>query len=120
MTLSDLTDPMVRALLDPRAVAGADWSEAVRAGLVTALGGESHVTTVGADLLAEAQRIAEGLSPSMWDVLEAVPDESCYFRGIFHRSTLQALHGRDLVAMTVAFVKCKPLGRLVLALRERS
>lgn len=116
MTLADLTDAHVRALLDPDGCSVEDWEETVAAGLAFRDHGYSHPTTKA--LLAEAQRIADALFPD--EVATLREDTTCFYlddaRVPEQHGLLRRLPGHH----AIGGYEVTPAGRLVLALRERS
>lgn len=124
--LASLTDAHVRALLDPGGCSDEDFMDAAAAGLVVAevsinacdypeRRGSRH-TDDGDRILAEAQRIAEGLDDVEAEMLGGV--------GIFHINRARRLIAIGLIIEKVpppyGDHRVSPAGRLVLALRERS
>lgn len=134
ITLAELTDPMVRALLNPPGCSEEDFREAQRAGLVSSVPDPGlgrrlcpALDSVGADILAEAQRIMDVLTDDDVEVLKSDPTAL--------RSVMQSVKwGAEMTAMVSKMRDAglmrdcpisdrptkTPAGRLVLALRERS
>lgn len=127
MTLQDLTDAHVRALIDPPGswenrwqpdLMPGDWGHAYEAGLVGwSEGTGAFVTFNGKAIIAEAQRIADGLSPREVSIMT---DEA----SAFYTDEVERLVELGLLTKTKGppFSKYDetPAARLVLALRERS
>lgn len=128
MKLQDLTDPLVRALLDPDGCEPHEWVALVEAGLGRVSWSEpdernmcSHVRSRSDDgdrLLDEAQCFADGLtSREIAKIRDAVGNR-------WSASMMRRFEGLDLLRRasspigTVAALT--PLGRLVLALRDQS
>lgn len=125
VTLSDLTDPMVRALLGN--TKDADIIAATAVGLMKRRysyddeGDDCEMVTftdAGHAVLSEAQRIAEGLTPAQLRVLVACEayDRDGPFR---ERVDMPPALGKWRRRSERHYFSPTPAARLVLALRER-
>ena len=127
MTLAKLTDAMTQALLG--STDAADIDAAISAGLMKGRfsyddeGGDCEVVTFTDDarrLLAEAQRIAEGLTPLQVDILTGQADIHEAVEAYEHGVAWSGLREHGLIQERWWFDhEPTPAGRLVLALRER-
>lgn len=124
MRLTEITDPLARALLDPTGCSDADYISGIKAGLLRPRASYGHgPTEAGETLLAAARRVAADLSKTMRATLE----KAC--RGGWqqapNRRTAMSVALRGLVKINpaphprVVEIACLPAGRLVHGLLTR-